>query len=164
MISENLLGDIFEECIPLFIALGDRTRLTILQCLFETQTTGEGRIPGLNVNEITDRTSLSRPAVSHHLKILKDTGLIDVLRKGVCNYYYLTNKSAIDKLGRLKEELEKYPESTLLQPYTRNIECLLRTYFPVTSNINTVHKNDTLSPAFHIHKCISDLSNVKVPS
>ena len=77
MISENLLGDIFEECIPLFIALGDRTRLT----------------------------------VSHHLKILKDTGLIDVLRKGVCNYYYLTNKSAIDKLGRLKEELEKYPES-----------------------------------------------------
>jgi ArsR family transcriptional regulator len=81
MISENLLGDIFEECIPLFIALGDRTRLTILQCLFETQTTGEGRIPGLNVNEITDRTSLSRPAVSHHLKILKDTGLIDVLRK-----------------------------------------------------------------------------------
>ena len=45
MISENLLGDIFEECIPLFIALGDRTRLTILQCLFETQTTGEGRIP-----------------------------------------------------------------------------------------------------------------------
>ena len=111
MIAENLLGDIFEECIPLFIALGDRTRRTILQCLFETQTTGEGRIPGLNVNEITDRTSLSRPAVSHHLKILKDTGLIDVLRKGVCNYYYLTNKSAIDKLGRLKEELEKYPES-----------------------------------------------------
>ena len=107
----DAIQDIFEECIPLFIALGDRTRLTILQCLFETQTTGEGRIPGLNVNEITDRTSLSRPAVSHHLKILKDTGLIDVLRKGVCNYYYLTNKSAIDKLGRLKEELEKYPES-----------------------------------------------------
>ena len=94
MTSDNLLGDIFEECIPLFIALGDRTRLTILQCLFETQTTGESRIPGLNVNEITDRTSLSRPAVSHHLKILKDTGLIDVLKKGVCNYYYLTNKSS----------------------------------------------------------------------
>ena len=46
MTSDNLLGDIFEECIPLFIALGDRTRLTILQCLFETQTTGESRIPG----------------------------------------------------------------------------------------------------------------------
>ena len=87
MIAENLLGDIFEECIPLFIALGDRTRLTILQCLFETQTTGEGRIPGLNVNEITDRTSLSRPAVSHHLKILKDTGLINVLRLSLIHIY-----------------------------------------------------------------------------
>ena len=70
MISENLLGDIFEECIPLFIALGDRTRLTILQCLFETQTTGEGRIPGLNVNEITDRTSLSRCFKKRRVQLL----------------------------------------------------------------------------------------------
>ena len=79
--------------------------------MIRKNTRNRWKIPGLNVNEITDRTSLSRPAVSHHLKILKDTGLIDVLKKGVCNYYYLTNKSAIDKLGRLKEELEKYPES-----------------------------------------------------
>ena len=110
MTPDNLPGSIFEECIPLFIALGDRTRITILQCLFETQTADESRTPGLNVNEITDRTSLSRPAISHHLKILKDIGLIAVLKKGVCNYYYLTNKSAIDKLGRLKKELEKSPE------------------------------------------------------
>ena len=29
------LKDIFTECIPLFIALGDPTRLNIIQCLYE---------------------------------------------------------------------------------------------------------------------------------
>ena len=74
----------FAECIPLFIALGDSTRLTIIQCLYEVgiEKKAEGTV-GLNVNEITKRTSLSRPAVSHHLKILKDSGFINVEKKGV---------------------------------------------------------------------------------
>lgn len=107
MTAGSSLGEIFDECIPLFIALGDRTRLTILQCLYEVRIVKETAIGGLNVKEITEQTSLSRPAVSHHLKILKDTGLIDVRKEGVCNYYYLTNQLSIDKLGRLKDELEK---------------------------------------------------------
>lgn len=36
----------------------------------------------MNVNEITRRTSLSRPAISHHLKILKDAGLVGVRQTG----------------------------------------------------------------------------------
>lgn len=96
----------FAECIPLFIALGDSTRLTIIQCLYEVgiEKKAESTV-GLNVNEITKRTSLSRPAVSHHLKILKDSGFINVEKKGVCNYYYLTSQSAVDKLLHLNNEL-----------------------------------------------------------
>lgn len=63
--------------------------------------------PGLNVKEITEKTSLSRPAVSHHLKILKDSGLIAVEKRGVCNYYHLTSQSAIDRLLRLNEALQQ---------------------------------------------------------
>ena len=86
--------------------------LELTESTIDTEFTDREKSGSYKASEaVTDRTSLSRPAVSHHLKILKDTGLIDVLKKGVCNYYYLTNKSAIDKLGRLKEELEKYPES-----------------------------------------------------
>lgn len=97
----------FAECIPLFIALGDSTRLTIIQCLYEVgiEKKAEGTV-GLNVNEITKRTSLSRPAVSHHLKILKDSGFINVEKKGVCNYYYLASQSAVDKLLHLNNELQ----------------------------------------------------------
>lgn len=88
--DESRLKTSFRECIPLFIALGDSTRLTIIQQLYEVEedrrspeTEQKGsrsvsekrRAPGLNVKEITEKTSLSRPAVSHHLKILKDSGL-----------------------------------------------------------------------------------------
>ena len=59
------------------------------------------------MKEITEKTSLSRPAVSHHLKILKDSGLIAVEKRGVCKYYHLTSQSAIDRLLRLNEALQQ---------------------------------------------------------
>lgn len=108
MSGESKLKDSFTECIPLFIALGDSTRLSIIQCLYEVGMNPQKRsVPGLNVKEITEQTCLSRPAVSHHLKILKDSGFIDVMKKGVCNYYYLSSQTAIDKLLQLNEELQK---------------------------------------------------------
>ena len=119
--DESRLKTSFRECIPLFIALGDSTRLAIIQQLYEvedrrsSETEQKGgrsvsekrRAPGLNVKEITENTSLSRPAVSHHLKILKDSGLIAVEKRGVCNYYHLTSQSAIDRLLRLNEALQQ---------------------------------------------------------
>ena len=69
----------FHCCMPLFIALGDKVRLSIVELLTEAAVRSEdpqGTIDfeghAMNVNEITRRTSLSRPAISHHLKILKD--------------------------------------------------------------------------------------------
>ena len=119
--DESRLKTSFRECIPLFIALGDSTRLAIIQQLYEvedrrsSETEQKGgrsvsekrRAPGLNVKEITEKTSLSRPAVSHHLKILKDSGLKKKKKRGVCNYYHLTSQSAIDRLLRLNEALQQ---------------------------------------------------------
>ena len=66
-----------------------------------------GRPDGLNVNEITRQTNLSRPAISHHLKILKDTGLVEVRQHGTSNYYRLTlmeSTRRLMNLGYLVEE------------------------------------------------------------
>ena len=50
---------------------------------------GFGADPGgIRVNIITEQSSLSRPAVSRHLNILKDAGLIKLRREGTKNYYY----------------------------------------------------------------------------
>lgn len=101
---------------PFFIALGDEIRLTIVEALTETASKNCGgdyscenmSLHGLNVKEITERTSLSRPAVSHHLKILKEAGLIDIRRSGTCNYYYLTISEATIKLTKLGDRLQSF--------------------------------------------------------
>ena len=49
---------------------------------------------GLRVGEIQNSTNISRAAVSHHLKILKDAGIIDVRHEGTKNFYYLDSASS----------------------------------------------------------------------
>ena len=44
---------------------------------------------GSRVLDITARTNLSRPAVSHHLRILKDAGIVKMRKEGTRTYYYL---------------------------------------------------------------------------
>ena len=77
MTTPQKLQEQFHRCMPLFMALGDEMRLSIIEVLTQEAfnrrpASGEIHLEdhGLNVNEITRRTSLSRPAISHHLKIL----------------------------------------------------------------------------------------------
>lgn len=108
------LKEHFHQCMPLFIALGDEIRLTIIESLTNAayQSCGgdlsEENLSrhGLNVREITEQTSLSRPAVSHHLKILKDAGLISIRRDGTRNYYYLTISRTTKQLMELGQEIQ----------------------------------------------------------
>ena len=67
---------------PLFTALGDETRQSIFLSLLESDRVG------IRVGELTQRTHLSRPAVSHHLRVLRQAGLVRVHREGTRNYYY----------------------------------------------------------------------------
>lgn len=72
----------FRKCQKTLIAIGDPTRQQIVLALLSS---GCG---GVRVGEVTARSHLSRPAVSHHLGILKDAGLINMRREGTKNYYY----------------------------------------------------------------------------
>lgn len=64
-------------------ALGSETRLHLIQCMI-----AKHRYEGLRVEEIVSDTNLSRPAVSHHLQILKRAGIVKMRREGTRNYYY----------------------------------------------------------------------------
>lgn len=105
MISTKDLQPLFHDCMPLFISLGDEVRLTIIEALAASLTSSQG---GLNVKEITEKTSLSRPAISHHLKILKNAGLIGLKRKGTCNYYFLTVEEPTKRLMELGNMLTQF--------------------------------------------------------
>lgn len=73
----------FKTCQKAFTAVGDETRQQIIVALLESDC------HGIRVGEITRRTRLSRPAVSHHIKILMDAGIIGMRREGTRNYYYI---------------------------------------------------------------------------
>ena len=73
----------FAACSQMLAAIGDETRQHLILEMIRI-----GNCGGIRVGEITEKTNLSRPAVSHHLKIMKDAGLIKVRREGTKNYYY----------------------------------------------------------------------------
>ena len=81
--STKEIRDAFHQCMPLFIALGDEVRLTIIDAL-----TADDPIDrqGLNVKQITERTSLSRPAIPHHVKILNEHRRVRARPKGTTLY------------------------------------------------------------------------------
>jgi ArsR family transcriptional regulator len=64
----------------MFRALGDPTRLEIYR-LIAAQ-------PGpICVCDVVDRFPVSQPTISHHLKVLREAGLVTVSRRGVWAYY-----------------------------------------------------------------------------
>lgn len=77
------LSDLFEECQKLLTALGDETRQHLILTMM-----GREDCNGVRVIDVADHSSLSRPAVSHHLQIMKDAGLLKTRKEGTKIYYY----------------------------------------------------------------------------
>ena len=74
-----------------------------------------GNCAGVRVGDITERTHLSRPAVSHHIRILKDAGLVKMRREGTKNYYYFdadakAMNGLLSMLEHAKEIMENLPD------------------------------------------------------
>lgn len=90
---------ILSECIPVFTMLQDENRQQILMLLFDNGS--------MTVNEITDQLLLSRPAVSHHLKLLLDSKLVTVTKSGKERIYSICMDNAIDQLKQLLASIEK---------------------------------------------------------
>jgi DNA-binding transcriptional ArsR family regulator len=59
-------------------ALGDPTRRVVVELLREGER---------SVREITDHTAVSQPAVSQHLRVLREAGLVDVRPAGARRLY-----------------------------------------------------------------------------
>lgn len=73
-----------------YSALGDEHRQRIL-LTFE---------PGerLNIGEIVAVSTLSRTAVSHHLRILREAGVLQCLKEGKEVYYWINKDFVVDAM------------------------------------------------------------------
>lgn len=90
------LHNLFSKCSKSIAAVGDETRQSIIIALME------GSVDGMRVGAITKQTHLSRPAVSHHIKVLLDAEIASVRKVGTMNFYNLNpNKVAITNMLHL---------------------------------------------------------------
>ena len=77
-----------------FKALGDPVRLRLVSLIGAHQG-GE-----VCVCELTEAFELTQPTISHHLKVLREAGIITSERRGTWVYYRL-EPAALDRMGAL---------------------------------------------------------------
>jgi len=81
---EMLDGGTARDLVQLFKLLADETRLRILYYLMQKEE--------LNVRTLCHLLVQSQPAVSHHLALLREAGVIECRRDGKHNFYHLMPK------------------------------------------------------------------------
>ena len=97
----------FEQCQQILSALGDESRQHLILEMMQMEDCN-----GVRVGEITERTHLSRPAVSHHIRILKQAGILNMRREGTKNYYYFdVDMEAINQLMQMLDHIKAIMQS-----------------------------------------------------
>jgi ArsR family transcriptional regulator, arsenate/arsenite/antimonite-responsive transcriptional repressor len=89
--SAPLEEDQAAELAKMFKALGDPVRLRLLSMI-------ASRKDQVCVCEMTPAFELTQPTISHHLKLLRQAGLIDCERRGTWVYYWAL-PTALDRLS-----------------------------------------------------------------
>jgi ArsR family transcriptional regulator len=69
-----------ESLATIFKALGDPTRVAILHRLAAADA-------AVCVCDLTGAFALSQPTISHHLRVLREAGLVEAERRGTWAYY-----------------------------------------------------------------------------
>jgi len=95
-----------------FGALADATRRQIIASLADSP---------MAVHRIADAYAISRPAISRHLRILREAGLVEISESGRENLYYLKTSTLREiedwlnavwarRLSKLKALVEETPD------------------------------------------------------
>lgn len=77
-----------------FKALGDENRLKLL----ETLSGGE-----MFAGELLDKLSIAQPTLSHHMKILCDSGIVEARREGKWIYYKISETGKMELIEALNK-------------------------------------------------------------
>ena len=89
-VSQPLVDEDYTQLASVFKLLADPQRLTIVATLARAAAP-------VCVCDFTSVLPLNQPAVSHHLKLLRDGGLVTTERRGTWIYYSLA-KDAISRI------------------------------------------------------------------
>ena len=77
---ENTMNKL-NDCKDMFLAIGNENRLLILIALVH------GNQNGMRVGEIAEAVHMNRSAVSKHLRVLIESGIVTLRKEAAMNYY-----------------------------------------------------------------------------
>jgi ArsR family transcriptional regulator len=77
-------------------ALADPKRILLIYTLAEKPR---------NVGELAQALTMNQPTVSRHLKLLRERGLVQAVRRGACVEYQLTDRRLVQALDLLRAVL-----------------------------------------------------------
>jgi len=97
--TESCLAAVDDPTLETISALADRTRLQIMFLLGERGRTCVG--------DIAQHFRITRPAISHHLKILKRSHIVRSEKVGQEVYYWVDVGGLVGMLRGLADELEQ---------------------------------------------------------
>jgi DNA-binding transcriptional ArsR family regulator len=83
----------------IFQTLADYNRLGIIRFICEKER---------SVGEIVNATKLSQPLVSHHLRVLKESGILETKRNGPFIFYNMRDKKILDAINLILELFNNY--------------------------------------------------------
>lgn len=92
------MSDLCKEINKFGKGIGNEHRYRMLQALIKGPRT---------VNELVDIIKLSQPAISQHLRTLKESDLVTDERKGQEVYYSLNTEHTLSLLTALVKDIEK---------------------------------------------------------
>lgn len=87
-----------EECMEVISALSDKTRQEIISIVAEKDEAC--------VTDIAGRFNLSRPTISHHLNLMKRSGVLNARKEGKEVYYSFNKDYVIGLLEALLANLK----------------------------------------------------------
>jgi DNA-binding transcriptional ArsR family regulator len=94
----------------IFQTLSDYNRLGIIKFICEKES---------SVGEIVKATKLSQPLVSHHLRVLKENGILETKRNGPFIYYFIRDKKILDAINLFLDLFR----GTEIKDYTKSRFC-----------------------------------------
>ena len=99
--SQKLQSE-FKECQKMLTAIGDETRQYLMSVMIME------KCGGTRVVDLAEKTHLSRPAVSHHMQILKDAGFVTSRKEGTMIYYSVNaDRAGIMKVRKLLDHIDE---------------------------------------------------------
>ncbi|MEW9555039.1 ArsR/SmtB family transcription factor [Nonomuraea sp. NPDC050783] len=88
LVAEPVGAEAAGELARVFKALGDPIRVRLLS-LIGAHAGGREEGEGVCVCELTGAFTVTAPTISHHLRVLREAGLIDGQRRGTWVYYWI---------------------------------------------------------------------------